>query len=269
MTYCSTSDVWNNLGKDAFTKVQSEIVGTSSTTASSNYNLDHDNIIATSLTLYTNSATLTSSAYTLNLDDGTITGLTGAASGSVITADYRYADIPDSVISQIISSSDNLIELRTGRTFGQTTGATEYLNVDPEQKTFFLPNYPVITLSSVAININGQTDTPNWETCSSGLGNDYLASDEDLRLGRIRFIDNFPDRGEDMVKVIYNYGYSTTPATIKELSILISMREMGNSSIYKAIFKGQDNFTPVKLDELNVRIEELFRINTGKSMDLI
>jgi len=269
MSYSSPDEIWNNLGKDSFTKVRGEIVGTSSTTASTNYDLDHDNVITSSVTLYTNSSLLTSSAYSLDLDDGKIVGLTGATTGSVITADYDYADLPDSTIQKMISASDSLIELDTGRTFGLTTGCVEYLNVDEEQDTFFLKNYPITTLTSVEINENTVTEEEAWKTLDKGLGKDYLANSDDLLIGRIRFIDNFPIAGDDSVRVTYNYGTSTTPSLVNELSVLLTLRKMANSSVYKSIFKGNDNFTPVKLTEIENRIEELKRKLSKQSVGLI
>lgn len=268
MAYCSSTEIWKHLGKDAYTKVRSEIVGTSSTTTSTNYELDHDNLIDTSLILYTDSSVLTSSAYTSDLDDGSITELTGASSGSVLTADYDYGDLPDSIISQMIDNSDNLIETETGRTFGENS-ATEYLNVDYQQKVFFLKNYPVTTLTTIERNISIQTTTPDWETLTEGLGEDYIANSEDLSIGRVRFINNFPYQGEDMLKATYNYGSASTPNLVKELSILLTLRQLANSSVYKSIMKGYDNFTPIRLDEINIRIEELKRILRKQSIELV
>ncbi len=266
--YSLPNEIWDNLGKDSYTKVRGEVVGTSSTTASTNYSLDHDNVITNSVTLYTDSVTLTSSAYSLNLDDGNVTGLTGAASGSVLTADYDYADLPDSTIQRMISSSDSLIDTETGRTFGLTTGCVEYLNCDESQTTFFLKNYPV-TITTIEVNTVDAVDAPAWDSCTEGLGNDYLANSEDLAIGRIRFIDNFPSEGYDSVKVTYNYGYATTPVLVNELSILLTLRNMANSTVYKSVFKGYDNFTPVKLTEIENRIEELKRILKKQSINLV
>lgn len=268
MSYCTSLEVWRNLGKDAYTKVRSEIVGTGNGTTST-WDLDHDNVISSSLTLYTNSIALgTATTYTSNLDDGKITALTLSAS-LTLSADYDYADLQDSVVTQLISNSDALIETETGRTYSQTTGSVEYLNCEPAQKVFFLRNYPVITLSSVQVNTNDTTDTPSWSSSSEGLGNDYLANSNDLSIGRIRYFDNVPAEGEDRLKVTYNYGYTTTPALVKELSVLLTIRQMANSALYKSIFKGYDNFTPVRLAEIESRINELKRILTKQEVSLV
>jgi len=268
MSYSTTQDIWKNLGKDAYTKIRTEVVGTSSTTASTSWSLDHDNVISGSTTLYTDSTAVPTSSYTLNLDDGNVTGLS-VNSGSVLTADYDYGDLADSIISDMISSSDSLIENETGRKFTNNTNSTEYLTCEEKQTVWFLKNYPVITLSSVARNTAVQTATPIWETLSAGLGNDYIANSEDLSIGRIRFIDSKPFNGEDMLKVIYDYGYTSTPQLVKELSILLTIRQLANSSLYKSIVKGYDNFTPVRLNEIEERIEELKRVLRKQSIEAI
>ena len=265
--YSLPNEIWDNLGKDSYTKIREEIVGTGNDTTST-WELDHDNIITSSLIFYTDSGIVTSSAYSLNLDDGTITGYTASAS-LTLSADYDYGDLPDSTIQRMISSSDSLIDTETGRSFASNSSNVEYLNVEESQNIFFLKNYPVITLSSVEINTVDSVDPPAWDTAVEGLGNDYLANSEDLAIGRIRFIDNFPMRGYDQMKVTYDYGYAATPILVNELSILLTLRNMANSTIYKSIFKGYDNFTPVRLTEIENRIEELKRILKKQSITLV
>jgi len=258
MAYTTTKEVLKYLGKDAYTSVRNETLGTGNGTTST-WTASNNNIIDGTFTLYTNGGSVPTANYSLDLDEGVITYT--ANNGVVLTCDYDYSDVPDSLVSSLISSSDALIEERTGRKFTHETGCVEYLSVEKGQKVFFLKNYPVITISSVEQNTSSfVTDTPSWSTSTAGLGNDYIANDEDLRIGRIRFIDNAPLEGEDRLKVTYDYGYTTPPALVQELSKLLTIRQLANSSVYKSIFKGYDNFTPVRLEEIENRIEELFRL---------
>jgi hypothetical protein len=266
MSYCSSTEVLNYLGKDAKTKVRSEVVGTSSGTTSTSWSLDHDNVISGSVTLYTDSTIVPTASYTLDLDDGDITSLS-VTSGSVLTADYDYSDIADSIVQQMISGSDALLETQLGRTFNSSS-TTEYLTVEDDQDVFFLKNYPVLTLSSVQRNIGNATDT-DWDTLAQGLDNDFIANSEDLLIGRIRCIDNKPYIGDDMLKVTYSYGFASVPALVKELSILLTLRQMMQSSVYKSIFEGYDGFTPVRLNEINERIEELKKVLGKQSIEPI
>lgn len=267
MTYCSSAEIFNYLGKNAKTKVRSEIVGTSSTTASTTWELDFDNVISSSLTLYTGSTAVSTASYTSDLDDGTVT-LSGVASGSVLSADYDYSDIPDSMVQQMISSSDSLIDTETGRTFG-TASTIEYMDVDYNQDTFFLKYYPITALTRVERNISAPTEAEDWEECTIGIGNDFIANSDDLAIGRLRFIDDFPYPGLDYLRATYTYGYSSTPLLVQELSILLTVRQMVDSTIYKSIVTGQDNYSPARLNEINDRIEELKRILKKQNTELI
>lgn len=133
-----------------------------------------------------------------------------------------------------------------------------------------MKNYPVITLSEVAINQAAVTDTPDWLVLTEGFGNDYLANSQNLEDGELRIIDNKPTAGDDRIRVTYDHGYETTdiPELVKELAVLKAQWRMSKSSIYKAIFKGFDNFTPVKLAELKEDIrritDELMKVSIDR-----
>jgi len=266
MTYATSQELWKNLGKDAYTKVRSEIVGTgdASTTV---FSLDHDNLISGSNTIYTDSTVVSTGSYSINLDDGKITFSSAPASGSVITADYDYADIPDSWIQEILKQADDELERITGRTFTSSTNYTEYLDVEESQSTFYLKNYPIIKINYVSANTaSSVADTPAWSASTEGLGNDFIVDSDS---GRIRYIDNLPSKGERRLKVNYDYGYSTIPETIKELAILLAIRKMVNSTIYKSIIKGYDNFTPVRLEEIENRINQLINLYRKQNIELV
>ena len=258
--------LWEHLGKDAFTKVRAEILGTGNGTTST-WELDHDNVITGSETLYTGGNFVTSSAYSIDLDDGDIAGLT-AGNDVVVTADYDYGDIPNSTIQKIIGYAEKELDERTGRSFIENTGEIEYIDVEEGQDVFFLSNYPVITFSSVEVNTATITDAPSWSTSTEGLGNDYLGNSEDREIGRIRYIDNKPVSGPDRIKVTYDWGFKIVPALVEELALLMAERKMYNSAIYKAIFKGQDNYTPVRLDEAEARIQELIALFRKQNIDI-
>jgi len=255
MTFITPLDLWKSLGKDAFTKVRAEAVGTGDGSNTS-FSLEHDDVVSGSDTIYTDSTAAPS--YAIDLDDGEITTLT-ASSGSVVTADYSYADIPDSFIQKILLRADDELTKSTGRTF-DTGSTTEYFDVEnPTQDEYFLDNWPATTISSLQINTSSDvTDTPSWKTLTQGLGNDFITNDKDLQNGSFRFIDNFPDRGKDRIKVTYTHGTSTN-YLVDELATLLSTRQMINSTIYQSIFKGRDAFSPVRLQEIENRIKELTR----------
>lgn len=259
MSYTTTKKVWEYLGKDAYTQVRGEVLGTGNGTASS-WTASQLNLVSTSTSLYTNSAEYTGS-YGLDLDKGIITYT--ASNGVVLSADYNYADVPDSQISDLITQSDEELELRTGRKFTQVTGNVEYISLNPNQCECFLKNYPVLTLSYLETRKEAL-----FEVLTEGYTEDYTTTAEDLSLGRIRFNVDM-GYGKDMLRATYDYGYAVTPTMIEELSKLLTIRQMANSTVYKSIFKGYDNFTPVRLEEIENRIEELFALFTRQEINSI
>lgn len=265
--YINSAMLWKDFGKGAYTKVRSEIVGTGNASTSI-WDFDHDNVINSSQTLYTGGTAVPTGSYSINLDDGRVSGLTLSA-GVTLSADYDYADVADSRIQSLISSSESWIEDKTQRNFVQNTGEVEYLDVESGQNEFFLTNYPVLTLSSVELNTaSSEADAPGWSSSTSGLGNDYLANAADLKIGRLRFIDNKPLPGKDRMKITYNWGYTSTPPLVIELALLVAKRKMAYDSVYKSIFKGYDEFNPIRLDEINTRINELINELKKQSFEL-
>jgi len=262
-TTISALELWKSLGKDSYTKVRSETVGTGNGVNSA-FSLDHENIISGSDTIYTDSTA--DATYILDLDDGELT-LT-ASSDSVVTADYHYTDIPDSHVQEILKRTDEYLTTSVGRTFA-TTSVTEYIDVeDCLQDEYFLSYYPVTTISSLQVNTKSSLgDTPTWSSSTQGLGNDFIANSDDLKSGRFRWIDNFPtSKGKDRIKVTYIHGYAVTPEMVKELATLLTQRQMIQSAMYQTIFKGRDDSSPIRLDVVDKRIEEL--TNKLKKMDI-
>ena len=177
--------------------------------------------------------------------------------------------MPNSVISRMIAQSDAYIDSSTKRKFGLNTGEIEYLDVEPKQKVFFVKNYPIITCSEVAENISSQADTPDWKVRTEGLGNDYICNAYDRSIGRIRFIDNYPQQGIDRLRVTYNWGYNTTPEIIEELSTLMTIRRLVDSNLYRTIVKGKDAFSPIRLEQVDTRINDLLAQVNKSEFDII
>jgi len=258
MSFINSLELWKSLGKDAATKVRAEVVGTGNGVNAS-WSLDHDNVVSGSDALYTDGTIVATDSYSIDLDDGEITGLT-ASSSSVLTADYHYADIPDTHIQKILNRANAELTSSTGRTFA-TGSTTEYLDIeDRTLDEYFLLNWPVTTISSLQVNTSStEGSAPGWSSSTQGLGNDFIANSEDLKIGRFRWIDNFPPvSGKDRIKVTYTHGLDDLPL-VEELETLLATRQMINSTIYQSIFKGRDAFSPVRLEEIENRIKELTR----------
>lgn len=256
MSYTTTKRVWEYI--NAYTEVRDENLGMGDN-SKTEFNFEHNNVISGSETIYSAGTALTSGT-TMDYDEGHVTFAVAPTTNTQLKIDYDYAELPDSVVLSMISQSDKYIDINTRRTFDLNTGEVEYLDVDPKQKIFFLKNYPVITCSEVAENTAGQTSAPSWVTRSEGLGEDYICNSYDKELGRIRFIDNFPQQGIDIIRVTYDYGYTTATyhPLARELSILLTIRRLVDSNLYRTIVQGKDAFSPIRLEQIDERINTLF-----------
>lgn len=269
MAYSTPKDVWDWLNDG--TEVKNEVVTTSGDGSRTNYDLTNSSIISGSETVLfgadyvTDSSVLTSSQYSLSYPRGhlilTAAGAT-TVSGSQVMIDYEYSSIDDNKVIQLISGADREVERRTGRVWSSQS-TSEFITVTDENNwEYFTRHYPHIAVDSVAENTAGITDTPVWVTRSAGGGNDYLTTDRDKSLGRIRYIDNLPAEGIDKLRINYQYGYATVPQEIKRLSVLFTVKELIMNPVFaKQLLAGRDTFTgldPVFIDaEINKVIGQL------------
>lgn len=271
MTYCTPKNVWDWLNGSSVVKM--EVVAAKGDGTTLYYNLDNANILSGSETIryadesnekaYLTASTLTS-GYTLDYDRGILQlDTSGAAtvSNSSVFADYDYVPINHTIMIDIISGSDREIDRKTGRNWNSNSSTTEYLDVeDNEQTYYFTRYYPHLTVSAVAENDNAASDTPNWITRSAGLGNDYLSTQRDKDIGRIRFIDNIPGTGTDKIKVVYTWGYTSVPQEVKRLSILKTIKTMlQNPAFANKIIQGRDNFIPLDLGVIETEIQQVLK----------
>lgn len=249
--------VWEFLND--YSKIVGETAGTGNGSTTS-FSLNNDNIVSGSTTIYTDSGQVTSGV-TWDYDNGDFTFSSAPDSGSSITSDYKHASIPNSVITDFIDQIESKIQEIAKRTLTYQTNSTQYLDVEEKQRTFFTRNFPVNTIS-VARNKNDETDTPDWESLTSGLGNHYIMTDEDKKIGRIRFIDKWPDKGKNRLRVIYSYGYSSgdVPNVVKELATLETARKVLDSTVYKAYTGGKEGFSPARIEQIDNRITELSKV---------
>lgn len=262
--YINPQDIWDYLGKDAFTKVRSETVGTGNDTLTA-FSVPNDNLISTSVTTYTDS-TAVSSGVTIDYDDGEVTFDSAPTSGVVVSIDYNYADMQDSAVKSLIDQAEEELETMTGRTF-ESSSATEYLDVRFRQDEFFLKNYPVLGITSIARNTAGtEADTPAWETLSQGLGSDYLVESSS---GQVSFIDNKPYDGKRRIEAVYDYGFSTPPDLAKELDILLCVKRMVNSAVYKSISEGNNSLSGIDIERVDSRIKEINLLLRKQNLEVV
>jgi|19_taG_2_1085344.scaffolds.fasta_scaffold00112_36 hypothetical protein len=261
--YINPQDIWDYLGKNAFTKVRSEAVGTGNDTLSA-FSVPNDNLISTSVAVYTDSTQVTSGV-SVDYDDGELTFDSAPTSGVVVSIDYNYSDMQDSAVKDLINQSEEELETMTGRTF-ESSSATEYLDVRFLQDEFFLKNYPVLGITSIARNTAAETDTPVWETLSQGLGSDYLVESSS---SQISFIDNKPENGKRKIKAVYNYGFATPPNLAKELDILLCVKRMVNSAVFKSVSEGNNSLGAIDIERMDSRIKEINLLLRKQNLEVV
>lgn len=265
--YGTSLDLWKNLGEDAYTKVIGEIAGTGTGVATS-FSLDNDNLVSGSATVYSGGSVVPGVGYTLDLDNGIINFTSAPGSGSEVTCDYFHTGVPDSIIQTILERADDELEKKTGRSYDLQT-SSEYLDVEQDQKVFFLSNIPVISMVSLSANTaDSVIDTPSWSASTEGLGNDYLL---DKAEGKIEYIDNAPDKGRNRLYATYIHGYSSSdiPGIATDLHRLFANRILAHNTVYQAYVRGRENFAPTQVTELNSRIMELQKLLTKNAFERV
>ena len=274
--YCTPAEVWNWLNK--YTRIREELASASASPAIRTYDLSNSNVISGSVNVkygvsggYITASTLTSSEYSSDYDNGVVTLTTAGAatvSGGYLWIDYNHGVIPNSVMVDLISSGDKEIERRLGRNFNSNSAEVDYFSVDSGETEFFLRHYPVLSVSSVEVNESDVTDTPSWTTLSAGMGNDYLITDYDKEIGRIRIIDNKPSEGTDNLKVTYDWGYTSVPYPAKATSILMTIKSLMDNPVFqKSLLEGQDTFVGLRTDQIENEIEK--KLESLKRMQFI
>jgi hypothetical protein len=135
---------------------------------------------------------------------------------------------------------------------------------------FYTDGFPHTAEPTVERNTQGLTDTANWETLTSGAGNQFLSTTEDQDVGRIRIFDNYPAKGTDRLRVSYDYGYtdsSVRPLEVKQLTIYHVAKEVVlRPAFTKSISGGFDKFlglTPTILqNEIDALTNQLRRFRS-------
>lgn len=83
----------------------------------------------------------------------------------------------------------------------------------------------------------------------------------DLETGRCVISDytDSPDVGSRMVKVTYKYGWASTPEDIKQLTILMIVRELLKGAVGKSVLKGNEAINIDQLKTMDTEIENIFK----------
>lgn len=187
------------------------------------------------------------------------------------------SDISYSRLRKIILRSEAEIDARCGTSFKSNTVTNEYHDFDqytsyrsPEQlrtystdylvgtrndfrsttynDKFRLDHYPVIAITSLYRNANGNSSSDSWTllTEQTGSGGDFIV---DKDTGFVTFVNNYPALGMRKIKVSYTYGITTVPKTIERLCILLSVRDVLVSKSSESLF---DNQSSISIESISI-----------------
>jgi hypothetical protein len=178
-------------------------------------------------------------------------------------------------IAVFITEAQELIDRRTGTTFGTAAITNEVLDLNEDntfsysqgvnntrnarydgmfslgggKDMFYLPYQPIVSITSVETNNAGETETDDWQsrTENTGSGGDYrLFSDE----GAIVFLKNFPRFGHRSIRVNGVYGFSTVPGVVSELATKLVAERILSAKAKKSQTTSVDS---ISLEGISIR----------------
>lgn len=164
-------------------------------------------------------------------------------------------EIPTLHIVSVGSGIEKQIDEELGMRFdGSNTVTQEYHDargLNHGHRDFFVKHIPIQSLTTVQSTQSSEDTSPTWDTLT--VTTNYIADND---TGRISIIDDsyVPPRRRAGFRVTYTYGYSSVPADIKRLGILMAGKTLMNSAVAKANVSGRDNFAPSVLSALDAEI---------------
>jgi len=151
----------------------------------------------------------------------------------------EYNTFLSGLINQVESIIENHCNVPSG--FFQDGGVSITDETYDWDDRFIILRYrPIISVSSVKLNMAGYAQTPDWQTIDSKY---YIVYKNE---GMIKIIGKTPAIPEQSVKISYTAGYASTPQAIKNVCLMLA----GN--ILHAIL--QRKISPVvRIDEFTVK----------------
>ncbi len=178
--------------------------------------------------------------------------------------DSSSTDITAEQIRKIGLRVEDMIERRCNSIFHDNNGdyttiTTEHHDVrNKYQRYFFVRKRPIISMTTAEANVADESATANWITVTTEVKTD-------LDTGRVDIVGitaNGPNVGTRMMRFTYTYGFASVPEEIKELTILMIVRELVRSTIGRSLIEGRDNFRPTELTAMDEQIENIFKRHT-------
>lgn len=296
MAYATSLQVVNLIGLS--NNINHENVGTGDG-SNLDFNLDHENVIATSYTLYygasgSNDFTdLTETTdYTLDKEKGkillTTTGATKVGS-NILYAKYVWCEpFTDAEVAAQITFADTEVDLMTGRKWDTAVAFTEtfdylaqksatqnsiYVRTDDDKTDRFGEDFIMVSTKYrplASVTKIEFFDKDGTEDTSSELDSgEYPGEWEFYSYGKIVFKDKIVDTAYKKIKVTGTYGLATTPNQITELSewltgLRLYMNLSGGS--YNDVTSYNLGSTAISVGEPYVNIRE-FMVQARKRIE--
>ena len=126
--------------------------------------------------------------------------------------------VSEANVRRAIELTDAMLDDYYGKSFLDGTSASEWIDIedldeDDEIATIFLEKRPVQSITSLVSYNTSDEVAKTWTT------SDYWL---DTKLGRLRLRTKEFSHQNRRVKVVYTYGYSTVPTSIRNLSAVIT-----------------------------------------------
>jgi len=178
-------------------------------------------------------------------------------------------------IATFIAEAQELIDRRTGTTFGTAAFTDEILDLNEDntfsssiagldtnygrndylfdsvgrRDLFFLPFAPIVSMSSLEVNGAGASGIDDWQvrTEQTGSSGDFQLNKDE---GSIIFMTNFPRSGKRSIKTSGVYGHATIPGVVSELATKITAQRVLGARIKKSQTTSVDS---ISLEGISIR----------------
>jgi hypothetical protein len=164
---------------------------------------------------------------------------------------FDTTTVPTAVeVTQWITDVDSEIDRLTGTTF-TSTAHTEYFDIVNFNDRVILSKYPVISITSAEYNdysLDNPKFNPNWVPFNNHRNNDSVV------------IYDIMIQGENKVKVVYNYGFTTTPSEVKHLATLMVVKKIVSNDGYAKNSTSSLSIGPLSITK-NVGLSRLINLD--------
>jgi len=231
LTYCNTKQVWELLGLPREHYVTNEAVGTGDG-STTEFDLDHQNIIADTYTIYKNGTAMTEiTDYTIDKTNGKITFTTAPTGSDTITATYMFGFLPDSTVSDIIERKQDYIDSEINHAYRTVKVTNEMYDIGTNVYDVNLGGTPIY-LKHRKIKTFSHSDGDKLEVWNGSTYEDYLTTKTEGRADDfwvdyeqgISYLQTYPYNNPDLsrLRLTYRYGETNVKKDIQDACIKLT-----------------------------------------------